>query len=186
MSENIRQTYSIRDDFSDASTSVSGAQGETGWQLVMVGSSTVSIWDYAGRVGVKRYTTASKTGSRITLTREVDLFRMDTVGWEMLFAIRYSNIDLAIIRNGFMNSFTGAQSELAYFEKKAADTNWFSVTKNLSDFENRIDTGVIADTAFHAFRIQKNEAGNWEFGIDGTLKTTHTTSLPLSVCAPAI
>jgi len=65
-----------------------------------------------------------------------------------------------------------------YFEKLAADTNWFAVTRG-SSTQTRTDTGVAVSTSFASFRIHRKSSGSQVcFSVNGSVEVCNTANIP--------
>jgi len=178
MSENIKQNFALWDDFSDAMMGTSVPVGETGWTVSMIGSGSIQgNSTVAGRIGVLRCITGAKSGDMIVLHRNPN-FDLSQLAWDMKLAVRYNQTTDVIRRIGFSESPTAEPPfDGIYFEKLAADANWFATTRAVST-QTRTNTGVAASTNFEEFWFSSLASGGWEFSIDGVLKATNTTNVP--------
>lgn len=84
-------------------------------------------------------------------------------------------------RFGFFESGASATNDPPnngiYFERLAADTNWFGVTR-ASSTQTRTNTTVAASTSFAKFRIRRVDGSTIGFTIDAGSEVTATTNIP--------
>ena len=79
--------------------------------------------------------------------------------YRWLFVARLNTNDaLTLVRIGMISAQTNPAPSGMYFEKLAADTNWYCVTR-LASSETRVDTGVAVTTDFATFAASKTAAG---------------------------
>lgn len=82
---------------------------------------------------------------------------------------------------GFTDSRSAAaQTDGCYFRYTHSENsgNWTCVTES-NTTETTTDSGVAADTSYHAFEVKVNAAAtSVTFYIDGSLVATHTTNIP--------
>lgn len=82
-----------------------------------------------------------------------------------------------IVRIGDSDGFSASPpTNGIYFEKLAADTNWFVVTRS-AGVETRTDTGVAINTNFNSFAFTVTSA-SVIFQLNNATVATHTTNIP--------
>lgn len=159
-------------------TTTTGNIGSIGWSLG-AGTATPS-GGTANNPGFYRLDTTGvintlarifgQAGSINTLNKnhsEVNIVRLNT------------NDANTAVRIGDSDGFgTSPPTNGIYFEKLAADTNWFVVTR-AAGVETRTDTGVAVNTSFNTFAFSVTSA-SVIFQLNYTTVATHTTNIPTS------
>ena len=110
---------------------------------------------------------------------------MDQVS-EMTWIIKPTTADADFdLRFGLASDLTSATpTNGAYFEKLAADTNWFTTTRATT--ETRTDTGIAVSTASYITVRMVRTSGLVLFYFNGALVATHTTTIPTAAVGPGI
>lgn len=178
---NYHNSLCQQDDFI-SSFGGSGSTGVLGWFIAGGTGSLTSSGDI-NRPGTynKSTTAAANTVSYILLGGTQPQI-LPTAPYFLTWINRLNNNDGdTIFRVGMTNSGTvnPPASNGAYFEKAAADTNWFLVTM-VGAVAVRTDSGVAVDTNWHIFKIVHNvlPSDSYQFWLDGVLVGTRTTNLP--------
>lgn len=175
-----RSTVELQDDFISGSSG-SGDIGALGW----VATGTLTNRDSeTNRPGIFRLDTGavSGTASRISLpvSAAIDPSNNNQITWVIRLNTNDANTTLRI---GLGNSVAGnPPANGIYFEKLAANTNWFCVTRS-SSTETRTDTGVAATTNFDTFFIRENST-TAQFRLNGASVCTHSTNIPTTFVSP--
>ena len=105
--------------------------------------------------------------------------------FDLMMVVRTITIDSNTqIRIGLGATTTGdPPNDAIYFEKLAADTNWFAVNRVASS-ENRVDTTVAVATGWHTFRIRRTSGSNIAFVIDGGSDINNGSNIPTVLLSP--
>lgn len=168
----------LYDEFISGS-SETGEVGRLGWSFTNGSMQNANAEaNHPGIVTRRSGTTANQVASlymgAATTRTDIQLQNLDETTF--IVAPVASNTDHTV-RVGLLADNAGnPPTNGAYFERLAADTNWFRVTRS-GGVQTRTDTGVAYGTSWRKLRIRKNGA-NIEFYIDGTLNGTHTTNVP--------
>ena len=166
------------DDFIAASTET-GETGALGWSWtngsIVNGNAEQN---HPGIITRRSGVTAAQVASMYlagagTTTR----FRYDE--WTectFIIACVVTNTDFAVRIGIISDATSNTPVSGVYFERLAADTAWWRVTRAAST-QTRNTTSSNVSTSWVKFRILKNGA-NVEFYIDGVLNGTHSTNIP--------
>jgi hypothetical protein len=173
----------LQDDFMFGTNS-SGTLGSLGWNLS--GGAVSYQASVENHIGIVRRTTSAVSGTvSFTSPQGAGGGIPDEHAYTVTFVVRSNNADAeTTLRVGVMDDLTSAPTDGIYFERLAADTNWFCVTR-ASSTETRTDTGVAGDTNWHTFTIERT-ATSAIFTLDGTVESTQTTNLSTSNLIPAV
>jgi hypothetical protein len=160
-------------------TPTSGQVGKLG--LTFTGLSVTYLAPEAGRPGIIRSSTFAVVGGISGLTTgssatAITLLMSET--FDVLWIVRATSIADTDIRIGIMDDFAAnPPANGAYFEKLAADVNWFRVTR-AAGVQTRTDTGIAATTGFVKMRVRRISGTSIGFTIDAAAEQTNTTNLP--------
>lgn len=172
------------DDFSTGSTG-SGNVGKLGWALTN-GTITYVNPPPAGRVGIARRT-SSATANQVNafyprLTATAGIFLADAL-WDVTFIVAFVTPNANLIaRIGLADTPDGnPPTNGAYFEKLAADTQWFGVTRAASSQTRTAQMGTVPTTTYQRFRVRRISSTQIGFSIDGGTETVATATLPGAV-----
>lgn len=140
-----RQNVLLVDDFHDLSAT--GRIGTLGWTKGGgAGSGIAPLAALSNHPGIVQLSTGATISTAAWLQLAADatkgvVFASDT--WEMEAVARGNHDSHTIVRIGLMTDPSVAITAGCYFEKLAADTNWFAVNMAAS-VSTRTDTGVSA------------------------------------------
>jgi hypothetical protein len=173
------------DDFYVADNAA-GDLGKLGW--VTSGGSSAYQAGSAGHPGQVRRSTGSTINTSAYLMLDVSTFQgqiMPTETFETMWIVKPAQIDaFTLIRFGLMSSMTAQPTGGMYFERLAADTNWFAVCRH-SSVETRVDTGHAAAAAWVVGIVRRIDASTIGFRIAATVdaalgatEQTITTNIP--------
>lgn len=172
-----RNSVYLSDEFYGGTTST-GNIGSIGWSIG-AGTATPS----GGTVNNPGFYRLDTTAVINTLAR---IFSQSTTintlnkNHSELTIVRLNTNDAnTIVRIGDSDGFSASPpTNGIYFEKLAADTNWFVVTR-AAGVETRTDTGVAVNTSFNTFAFSVTSA-SVIFQLNYTTVATHTTNIPTS------
>lgn len=170
----------IEDDFLFASTE-SGEIGSLGWGF------TNGTWGIVNPEA-NHPGTCRRTSTAVATTVASSFpggggtsaaLRMDQVS-EMTWIIKPTTADVDFdLRFGLASDLTSATpTNGAYFEKLAADTNWFGVGR-VSGVESRTDTGVAFAAGWFRLRLRRIDASTVGFSVNGGAEVTVTGDVPI-------
>lgn len=177
--------FLLRDDFMTGDATNAGV-GELGWALIGGGNTQLRAGE-SGHPGIVRRLTGATSGTYASLMLSnvigSDGPLLVSEQFEMTFVLRPNNtgadVDYRIGLTGV--PVNNPPTNGIYFERLAADTNWFVVTR-ASDVQTRTDTGVaISNAAFASFHIRRIDASTIGFRLDSGTEITHTTNIPSGV-----
>lgn len=174
----------LQDDFISGGTG-GGNVGALGFNLS--GGTTTVLASEANRPGLIRRDTSAviNTFTSISISSTSSAFDpavVNSLTWITRLNTNDANTSVKIGSQG--SAFTIAPAAGEYFEKLAADTNWFCVTRQ-GGVETRTDSGVAVNTSFNTFKYTNN-ISSVEFRINGSVVCTHTTNLPTSFINPTV
>lgn len=178
---NYHNSICQQDDFISGIGS-SGTLGVLGW-FFAGGTATVSSSPSINHLGL-----FTKNTSAVANTVSYQLLSgsqpqvLSTVPYYVTWIAELNNNDgdtifrVGMTGGGTVSPTTGSG---AYFEKAAADTNWFLVTA-VGGVAVRTDSGVAVDTNWHNFKIVHvvSPTDSYAFWLDNVLVGTRTTNLP--------
>lgn len=172
-----QSTITLQDDFISGSTG-SGTIGALGFGFG--GGTTTTIAAETNRNGILRRDTGAvinTIGTLILNPNTSSLFQA-TLPHRVLWIERLNTNDANTeIRIGAANPInTNPPTDGEYFEKLAADTNYFCVTRS-AGAQTRTDTGVAVNTVFNNFLLGRI-SGSVQFMLNNVTVCTHTTNLP--------
>lgn len=180
--------FRIEEDFIGGSTSTLTV-GEYGWQIT--GSATVPVYlaAEAGAPGILRRDTSSTSGVVAVLALGASgsgtgIHPSDT--FDLTWRIRLNTNDTdTTVRAGLNCGATSGDppADGIYFEKLAADTNWFRITR-ASSTETRTSHGVAVSTSFVKMRIRRKDGSTISFSINGGAEADVTTNITTAGCRP--
>ena len=158
----------------------SGELGDLGWSITN-GSAALSTpeTNHPGVLVRTSGAVASQIASMYTASAgSVPVIRFDQVQDCHWTVKPDSTATDCTIRIGFSADFTTeTPAHGFYFERLAADTNWFIVSRNGST-ETRTDTGVAFAANWTTLRLRRVDASTVAFSIDGAAEQTIVTNVP--------
>lgn len=174
------------DEFVSGGTS-GGTIGKLGWN---VGGGTFAlVAGESGRPGIARLATTAVSGNnaymRLVGASQGEVHTSDT--FDMTWIVRLTQADSAMsVRVGMSDMFNNPATYGIYFERLAADINWFAVTR-VSSTEARTDTTVVATAAaWIRLRIRRVNGTTIGFTVNDGTEILHTTNIPLIGINPAL
>lgn len=182
---NPRQPYILNDDFLFASTET-GEIGDLGWSFTNGAWNLVSA--AANHPGICRRTSTAVIGTVASVfpggggtTVNVLFEQLNEIVWIVRQPTTVADVD---IRIGLANDFTANPPiNGAYFEKLAADTNWFGVGR-VANVETRTDTGVAATAdAWLNFRLRRVSETVLGFSVNGATEIQVAGNMPINTTA---
>jgi hypothetical protein len=167
------------DEFEFASTET-GEIGEMGWgftngtfNLVNPESGHPGTCRRASTAVAATVASVFPGGGGATPTHRFD--QIDEQTWIIKPVTADTDYDL---RFGWSSDFTSATaSNGVYFEKLAADTNWFGVSRT-SGSQTRTDLGVAFAASWFKLRMRRIDASTVGFSINGGSETTIAATIP--------
>ncbi len=184
----------LQDTFTTG-TGSSGQIGQLGWNFTGTSASVTMLATETGRVGIARLTSNSVNPStaawHLRATPTTGILLPGDLPWDIGFMLRANlnggTANTSMFRVGLSPDpgTTGDPSHGIYFEKLAADTNWFAVTRS-SSVQTRTDTGVAyADATFVRFRIRRETSGgNILFSVNAGTDISHSANIPTAALHP--
>ncbi len=174
----------LQDDFLSGTVG-NGTIGQLGW--LSAGGSSSLIQSAASYPGIFRKDTSASSGTysylaleNVNASEAIPAGSHDTI-WLIYATSNDANTQLRI---GHQNTNTGDPPDNGtYFEKLAADTNWFVVTR-ASGVQTRTDTGVAVGTGRVTLRIVRQGSSVVQFYINRVLVASHTTNIPSTSLNP--
>lgn len=169
----------LQEEFSTGSNA-NGSVGALGWAFS--GGTITMQTSEAGRPGIIRRDTGATINTNATLsarfTAGAGSFHANDT-FDVVWIVRVNTVDANTqVRAGAGNDITAnPPNDGVYFEKLAADTNWFSVTRS-GGTQTRTDMGVAVTTGWVRLRVRRSSGSAIAFSIDGGAETTHTTNIP--------
>ncbi len=179
-----RNSIYLQDDFLSGGTGV-GNVGSLGWAFA--GFTTTFIVSEANRPGIARFTTAAtnpSTGGVYSRSGAAIATILGNQPFDLYAVIRphvnAGAMTASLWRVGLSpdHSHTGTPADAMYFEKLAADVNWFAVTR-AGGAETRTNTGIgVTSNAWYLMRIRREVVnGPVIFNINDGADISHTTNL---------
>lgn len=168
-----------QDDFLLGTISSNGSLGTTGWQFANGTSGSFSVQaGTAVNPGIVRFETGATSGTvnRMLMLGNVPFLSSVNHRYTVIAQLNTNDANTQVRIGTSVDWLTNPPTSGIYFEKLAADTNWFCVTRS-AGVETRTDTGTAINTSFNTFMFNKNSSGV-EFRINGAVKCTHTTNVP--------
>lgn len=178
---NYRDSMILQDDFISGGTS-SGTVGVLGF--ILANGVTTSVASEVNRPGILRRDTSGVINTITNLVLGGSSGFFGTLNHEILWIERLNTNDAdTLIRIGAANSTSGnPPADGEYFEKLAADINYFCVTRS-AGVQTRTDTGVPVNTSFNTFRIRRKDEVV-TFILNDVIVATHITNLSVVVLNP--
>ena len=174
----------IADEFTVA-TIEGGEIGELGWNF------TNGTWNLinpeANRPGICRRTSTAVSGTvassftgggGATASVQVDQ------AVETVWVVRPVTADVDFdLRFGLSNDFTSqTPANAVYFEKLAADANWFAVCRTTS-VQTRVNTGVAFSAGWFNLKRRQISASSMGFSVNGAAEVVVDTNVPIATAA---
>jgi len=179
-----RRQLVVQEDFLGG-TNTSGNFGSSGFNGFS-GTTTIIVSE-PPYIGLIRRATGAVAGTiaSIGLGGTSNLIPT-TLDMNCLWIARLNTVDADVImRIGMMNSMTTNPPALgAYFEKLAADVNWFMVNRETNISDTRVDTGIPVNTSFTKFEISRSGATS-TFKINGVTLGSISLTPPVGNVNPA-
>lgn len=179
----------INEEFVSGSTPTAGV-GALGWTFA--GGSVSHLAGEANHPGILRIVSGAANPSNASLTPRsspttgvlvLDPFHLL---WIARHQLNGGTAAQTLIRIGAGNDISATTPvDGVYFEKLAADTNWFAVTRAAST-ETRVDTTVAASAnTWYRFRIRRDvAAGNVIFNLGAGADDSHSANIPTVALTP--
>jgi hypothetical protein len=183
-----RTSSSLHDDFHTVATA-SGSIGALGWSggATLVGYTAST----AGHLGINYITCAASIGAKNSIYLGPNALLLPSVAFDAAFIVGLYDKDSDTgNRVGFTSDPTAALASPAsdgiYFEKLAADTNWFAVCR-ASGTQTRTDTGIATTSLSYVhLRIRRASASRIEFTIGNPTNQQPTVSTSTNVPTAAL
>lgn len=160
----------------------------TGTSMIGWGSSgTVrAVTSVAGRIGLFQIDTTAVVNafSAISLLGSTGSLLNTNLPLLAIHIAQLAQTDAnTVARIGSFATTSIAPVRGMYFEKAAADTNWFCVLGNASVY-TRVDSGIATDTSYHRF-LYRSTGTSVQWSIDGvSVCGTMSTNFPVLDIAP--
>jgi hypothetical protein len=139
------------------------------------GIERMSIGAVSGTVGVLFLT----VGGSLVLLLPAETF-------DLIWIVRLNSNDAnTTCRVGLSGQTTNPPTNGLYFEKLAADTNWFRVARS-GGTETREDTGVATSAGWVKFRIRRKDASTIGFTVDAGSEADIATNVPTAAASPLV
>lgn len=184
--EDPATSFTISDEFASGATLSSGQIGSLGW---MSGGCTSSVSAEANRPGIVRLDTGTTANAQCAIWTRQSAGSGIVQGASLFDALWYVRLNTndanTLIRVGMSDNCGAGTFEVAYFEKLAADTTWFRVTR-LGATETRTNTTIATSTAWVKFRVRRTDANTIGFTIDANAEQTNTTNTPAGTLQPCM
>lgn len=179
-----RNSISLQDDF-HTGTTAAGTIGTLGWTVANGTSSMTG--GVAGRFGLLTRTTSTtiNTVAYSFLTSAISNALDPSLTHRLVFIHRLNQVDAnTVLWTGAGNGPSLAvPDDGIYFEKRAADTNWFCVTRSAAA-QTRTDSGVAVTTNFITMSYERT-VGQVRFFLNTALVCTHTANITTVFLNPA-
>lgn len=161
-----------------------GAIGALGWGAGGTISAVTGVANNPGLVGLA---TGASSGTYARLNMYgggIQLLSANDFDLSWVFKVGTTDVDTTI-RAGLSSGWaSNPATNGIYFEKAAADTNWFTTTRATT--ETRTDTGIAVSTASYITVRMVRTSGLVLFYFNGALVATHTTTIPTAAVGPGI
>lgn len=179
-------SFAIVDEFASGAPNTSGQIGSLGW---MSGGCVSSVSAEANRPGIIRLDTSATANTQCAMWIRQSTGSGIVQGaslFDTLWYVRLNTNDAnTLIRVGLSSNCGADTFETAYFEKLAADTTWFRVTK-LGATQTRTDTAIAVSTAWVKMRVRRIDASTIGFTLDAAAEQTNTTNTPAGHIQPCV
>lgn len=186
----INRAYAEADDFIiDSNARLVDAGAGAG---ASVQSGTYGLGTAANAIGVTQMDTGTTATGRRALTS--NLSSLVTTKSRLRFSTRFALEQLSSVTQtftsiiGFLDTTASGDPAHGVYFRYTDGTNggkWQCITSQAST-RTTVDSGILADTSYHAFTFEVNEAGtSVNFLIDGVSVATITTNLPNGTSAQA-
>jgi hypothetical protein len=167
------------DDFLTGGTTT-GIVGQLGWYVSTTGTASQPTAP-ANHPGIHRITTGTGSAVAAMLHQANAGQLVSEFGYLKVIISFGTGANVPIKRAGLFFSASNPPQHGVYFECLAADTNWFSVTRENAS-QTRKDTGIAYNaSAYPVFEIAHPSSTLWQFSVNGAVVASHTTgeNLPL-------
>jgi hypothetical protein len=182
--ESVATVAVFRDTFAGQNTT-SNQIGDLGWAASNGSTVAPSAPDTGYPGGISRSTTSTiSTVATTTLHALPGLF-LGSETFDCIIVVKLDQTDSdTTARFGLAgNNISNPPTRGIYFEKLAADTNWFRVTRNAST-ETRTDTGVAASTSYLKLRIRRVDGSNVGFTVNAGSEVNQSANVPTTSLFP--
>lgn len=171
-----RSTVELQDEFIFGQ-SASGDLGELGWTITGV----TIIPGETNRPGLFQLNTTAVSGTIVRINGPAFTLFTGATNHRVLFVTRLNTNDAnTVARVGSMNqTATNPPANGIYFEKLAADTNWFCIART-GGVETRTDSTIAVNTSFTTHTYVRDSVGVRYF-INGAEVCSITTNVPSAV-----
>lgn len=178
--------YEFFEDF-DTGNVTSGSVGKNNWTIG--GGTTTRQVAESGVPGIIRRASGTSGGTNALLYTPSILNSgfLPAESFDMTWRIRLNvndsntvvrlgaNCDNSLFSNNPPNNWIG-------FEKAAADTTWFGVTRSANGTPTRQDTTQSTSTSWVKLRIRRVDASTIGFQVNSTSEVTITATIPTTGC----
>lgn len=174
-----RSLIQSQDDFLLGTISSNGSLGTTGWQFANGTSGSFSVQaGTATNPGIVRFETGATSGTvnRMLMLGNTPFLMSNSYAYTVIAQLNTNDANTQVRIGTSVDWLTNPPTSGVYFEKLAADTNWFCVTRS-GGVETRTDTGTAVNTSFNTFFLNRNSSGV-TFWLNGVLECTHSTNVP--------
>lgn len=183
-----RNSVRISDEFVSGSTT-SLTIGALGWGAA-AGTTTYVTGEDASRPGILRRDTTASSGTIATLQLSSSAFLMyginSPVTYKSTWVVRLNTNDAdTAVRIGFADATGNPPGNGTYFEKLAADTNWFCMTNHVGGSGIRVDTGIAVNTGWNTFELTAT-ATLAQCSINGVVTNNANTQMTNSAMIPIL
>lgn len=177
------ETYDY-DDFTSGANS-SGTLGKLGW--IFAGGTVSLNTTAAGHPGILRRQTGATAGTyaytRLSLTTLGHVLATELFDITFIFRLNTNDPD-TLMRVGLgSDSAANPPANGIYFEKLAADTSWFGVTRS-GGVETRTPAVAAVSTAWVTVRLRRINGTTIGFSINGGAEVNATATIPTSGLNP--
>lgn len=179
---NPRQPYILADDFLFASTET-GEIGDLGWGFTNGTANLIGAPEANHPGAIARASSASANavastysgGGGTSVAMRYD--QLDEMTWIVKPATAGADF---ILRFGLLSDMTSATpTNGAYFERLAADTNWFGVGR-VSGVETRTDTGVALAADWFNLKMRRVSDTVVAFSVNGAADVLVSSNTPIA------
>ncbi len=151
-----------------------------------LGDQLQDLWTGSGDAGGSGVVVDAQTGGIIRLTTDGDTNDDWSIDWNTIRTLHVSqNVviemrmklsSVANVRCRVPRIFFDGTNNILFQLDTGVDGNWHART--LDGATTDTDTGIVADTDYHVFRIDTFDTPSVNFYIDDVLVATHTTNIP--------